>query len=71
MAQAWLAAGACVGIVGAMLVLVHAWSAPSGRLSLGLALAVVSPTVFFYPLNVLLLAMSAGEFWAWRHARRQ
>lgn len=70
-AQAWLAGGAFVGVVGAVLVAVQAPRPPSGWLSLGLALAVVSPTVFFYPLNVVLMVMSVGELWAWRHARQR
>lgn len=58
---AWLFAGAAVGTLGLLVVFAAGKPDARGFRALGLVLAAVSPTVFAYPLNALLLVAAVIE----------
>lgn len=67
----WMLAGAGAAIVGALAAAVGLRTGRHGLAALGLAVTAVSPTVFAYPLNALLLVASAVEACASLRARRR
>jgi hypothetical protein len=58
---AWLLALAAVATVGALVSIAALTSGRPGWASLGLTITAASPTVFAYPLNLLLLILAIIE----------
>lgn len=70
----WLTVCALIATAAAGLWFRAGWRRPSWRAAVGLALVALSPTVFFYPLNVcvMIAAIGEGAFWGyslWRRSR--
>src|SRR4051812_16850634 len=60
---AWLGVFACVASVGVYVVVVALAAGRHLIAALGLLFVAASPTVFAYPLNIIVLLMAAGEAW--------
>lgn len=58
---AWMLVLAALATVGVVTAIPALWSGRHGWAAVGLAITAVSPTVFAYPLNVLLLILAVVE----------
>jgi hypothetical protein len=57
----WIVAFAGAGLVGLAILITGVQRSSAHRVVLGLVLAALSPTVFLYPLNLLVLLAAAAE----------